>query len=54
MAPYGRSLTQDAHGTVSTEEETASTIIARQNVLLSEKGAQVQSTTLLMGLISEN
>ena len=35
----------DAHSTLSTDDDDAETIIARQNIILAERGATVQKTT---------
>jgi len=44
----------DGHGTVSTDEEDASAIIARQNVLLAERDAQIRTVNSLLALIAPN
>lgn len=41
-------VVEDAHGTVSTAEDTAPVIIERQNALLSERGVDVQATALIL------
>lgn len=47
-------VAQDAHGTVSTDEDEASVIVDRQNALLSERGAQIQKTASILELFAIN
>ncbi len=47
-------VAQDAHGTLSTEEDEASVIVERQNALLSDRGARIQATNSLVELLTTN
>jgi nicotinamidase-related amidase len=42
----------DAHSTLSTDDDTAETIIARQNKVLADRGAAVQGTVEILEHLS--